>query len=106
MIFTAALQQIDRSARKPPLFHARPYAILVEMMRKQSRVPEIVADAAYTIINQPSAKFSGNFCIDDQVLAHQGLYNLDRYAATPGTKSGELQEGTNAWHYDKLSSWF
>jgi citronellol/citronellal dehydrogenase len=61
-------------------------------MRKQSRVPEIVADAAYVIINQPSTKFSGNFCIDDQVLAHQGLHNLDRYAATPG--STEFQEGS------------
>lgn len=60
-------------------------------MRQQSRVPEIVADAAYVIINQPSTEFSGNFCIDDQVLAHQRLHNLDRYAATPG--STEFQEG-------------
>lgn len=66
---------------------------VVEMMRKQSRAPEIVADAAYVIINQPSIKFSGNFCIDDQILAHQGLVNLDRYAATPG--STEFQEGKN-----------
>lgn len=54
-------------------------------MRRQSRLPEIVADAAYTILSQPSGQFTGNFCIDDQILAHQGLRNLDRYAATPGS---------------------
>jgi len=54
-------------------------------MRQNSRVPEIVADAAYVIINQPSRKYSGNFCIDEQILKSQRIENLDRYACTPGT---------------------
>lgn len=55
------------------------------MMRQNSRVPEIVADAAYVIINQPSPQYSGNFCIDEQILTSQGIKNLGRYACTPGT---------------------
>jgi citronellol/citronellal dehydrogenase len=50
------------------------------------RTPEILADSAYIIFNRNSRRFSGNFCIDEDVLASEGITNLDRYAFVPGAK--------------------
>ena len=49
------------------------------------RKPEILADAAAIILNKPSSE-SGNFYIDDEVLASVGITDLDKYAVVPGTK--------------------
>jgi citronellol/citronellal dehydrogenase len=49
-----------------------------------SRKPEIMADAAYAILTRPSREFTGNFCIDEEVLRADGITDLDRYAVTPG----------------------
>ena len=49
------------------------------------RKPEILADAAYEILNRPSSECSGNFFIDDEVLASIGVTDLDRYSVVPGT---------------------
>ena len=49
------------------------------------RKPEILADAAYEILNRPSAECTGNFFVDDEVLAEAGVTNLDKYAVVPGT---------------------
>lgn len=54
-----------------------------EMMRR-SRTPEIMADAAYIILTRPSREFTGQFCIDDEVLASEGITDLERYAVEPG----------------------
>jgi len=51
----------------------------------RSRRPEIMADAAYFIITQPSREFTGNQCIDDRVLAAAGINDLRRYRVAPGT---------------------
>jgi len=53
-----------------------------EMMR-HSRKPEIMADAAYAIVTRPSREFSGNFCIDDDVLEAEGVTDLSAYAVDP-----------------------
>ena len=37
------------------------------IMLLKSRTPQIMADAAYTILCQPTS-FTGNFCIDDELL--------------------------------------
>jgi len=50
------------------------------------RKPEIMADAAYLVLTGPSSA-SGNFYIDDAVLAEHGVTDLDRYAVTPGNKN-------------------
>jgi citronellol/citronellal dehydrogenase len=55
-------------------------------MMKRSRKPEIMADAAYAIFNRPSRHCSGNFFIDDEVLAAEGVTDFDRYAVTPGVE--------------------
>lgn len=50
------------------------------------RKPEILADAAYAILNRPSRQCTGNFFIDDEVLASEGVTDLDKYSVVPGTK--------------------
>ena len=47
------------------------------------RTPEIMADAAYCILSAAGGA-TGNFYIDDEVLAAHGVTELDRYAVTPG----------------------
>lgn len=51
---------------------------------KSCRRPEIVADAAHAILTRDSRCCSGNFYIDDEVLASAGVTDLDRYAVEPG----------------------
>ncbi len=50
------------------------------------RKPEILADAAYFILTSPSSR-SGNFFIDDTLLAEHGITDLDKYAVKPGTRN-------------------
>jgi citronellol/citronellal dehydrogenase len=52
---------------------------------KRCRKPEIMADAAYAIFNRPAKTCTGNFFIDDEVLAAEGVTNFDKYAVSPGT---------------------
>jgi citronellol/citronellal dehydrogenase len=49
------------------------------------RKPEILSDAAYFILTSPSTN-TGNFFIDDELLAAHGVTDLDKYAVKPGTK--------------------
>jgi citronellol/citronellal dehydrogenase len=50
------------------------------------RTPEIISDSAYIILNRSSKECTGNFFIDDEVLASEGITDLDKYAVVPGTK--------------------
>lgn len=54
-----------------------------EDMMLGSRTPDIMADAAYAIITKPSREFTGQFCIDDSVLAADGVTDFDRYRVDP-----------------------
>ena len=49
------------------------------------RTPEILADAAYIILNRPSEECSGNFFVDEEVLASVGITDLEKYSVVPGT---------------------
>ncbi|HSN33533.1 MAG TPA: NAD(P)-dependent oxidoreductase [Ideonella sp.] len=49
------------------------------------RKPEILADAAWWILTSDARTTSGEFFIDDAVLAEHGVTDLDRYSVTPGT---------------------
>ncbi|MGA7157249.1 MAG: NAD(P)-dependent oxidoreductase [Acidobacteriaceae bacterium] len=51
---------------------------------ERGRKPEIVADAAHWILTQNSRETTGNFFIDDEVLARAGVTDLSGYAMTPG----------------------
>ena len=50
---------------------------------KVSRTPEIMADAAYVIFTKDSKEFTGNFCIDDNLLAENGVDDFSKYAEVP-----------------------
>ncbi len=50
-----------------------------EEMMRQSRRPEIVAEAAYRIFAKPARSFSGQFLIDDTFLAAEGVTDFERY---------------------------
>jgi len=54
-----------------------------EEIVKRSRKPDIIADAAHLILTRPSREFTGNFCIDDEVLASAGITDLTAYAVDP-----------------------
>ncbi|XP_055355665.1 hydroxysteroid dehydrogenase-like protein 2 [Paramacrobiotus metropolitanus] len=61
----------------------------MEMMTgddKRCRKPEIVADAFYAIVTKNSREFTGNFCIDEKVLAGVGVTDLDQYAVDKSQK--------------------
>ena len=49
------------------------------------RTPEILADAAYVILNRESKDCTGNFFVDDEVLASVGITDLEKYSVVPGT---------------------
>ncbi|MCO5233790.1 MAG: NAD(P)-dependent oxidoreductase [Chitinophagales bacterium] len=53
-------------------------------MVNMSRKPEILADAAYYILSRSAKDCSGNFFVDDELLASEGIHDLDKYAVTPG----------------------
>jgi citronellol/citronellal dehydrogenase len=53
---------------------------------KKGRKPDIMADAAYVILTRDPRGCTGNFFIDDEVLASAGVKDLDQYAVTPGNK--------------------
>lgn len=45
-----------------------------------------MADAAWHILTRPSRSTTGNFFLDDEVLAQAGITDLSRYAVKPGAK--------------------
>jgi citronellol/citronellal dehydrogenase len=54
-----------------------------EEMAKASRKPEIMADAAYTILTRSSRACTGNFFIDEDVLREAGVTDFSPYAVDP-----------------------
>ncbi len=53
---------------------------------KLCRKPEILADAAYFILTSDAKTTSGNFFIDDALLAEHGVTDFEPYSVTPGTQ--------------------
>ncbi len=49
------------------------------------RTPQILADAAHIILNRDSKECTGNFFVDDVLLASEGITDLEKYSVTPGT---------------------
>ena len=50
------------------------------------RTPEIMADAAYLVLTSDAATSTGNFYIDDEVLAKAGITDLAKYSVVPGSR--------------------
>lgn len=57
-----------------------------EFLIQRSRKPEIVADAAYYILQKPSDHCTGNFFIDEAVLRNEGITDFGKYAVNPEQK--------------------
>jgi citronellol/citronellal dehydrogenase len=54
-----------------------------DFLVQRSRTPEIVADAAYYILKRNSGDCTGNFFIDEEVLASEGVNDLSKYSVNP-----------------------
>jgi citronellol/citronellal dehydrogenase len=50
---------------------------------RQSRKPEIMAEAAYAVFSRPSTELTGRFLIDDNFLAENGVADFDQYRVDP-----------------------
>lgn len=50
-----------------------------DSMAKMSRVPQIMADAAYVVLNQDASKYTGQFIIDEFILAETGTTDFAQY---------------------------
>lgn len=51
-----------------------------DAMAKMSRLPAIMADAAYAVLSKPSAEFTGQFVIDEFILAESGVTDFKKYS--------------------------
>ena len=60
---------------------------------KTCRKPEIMADAAYAVMTKPSRELTGQFLVDDDVLAKEGITDLTPYACAPG-EGREREDGS------------
>ncbi len=69
IIATAALAMLGESEGK--------------VSARNGRTPEIVADAAHVILTRDGKTTTGNFFIDDEVLASAGVTDLSGYAVDP-----------------------
>ena len=57
-----------------------------DFLMQRSRKPEIVAEAAYYILQRPSFECTGNFFIDEDVLKAEGFTDFTEYAVNPEQK--------------------
>jgi citronellol/citronellal dehydrogenase len=53
---------------------------------RQSRKPEVMADAAHVIFNRNSREYTGHFAIDEDVLREAGVTDLSAYSVVPGAE--------------------
>lgn len=72
VIQTAALRLVDAGGHLP------------------GREPEIMADAAYWVLTQPSHLCTGNFFIDEDVLRAQGVSDFSKYTTETGPLMPDL----------------
>ena len=54
-----------------------------DTMMRQSRKPEIMADAAHAIFEKPARELTGQFLIDDTFLYGEGVRDFDQYRVDP-----------------------
>merc|ERR1711976_196348 len=64
------------------------YTAAMEMLgggsgiKSQCRTPDIMADAAFAILTRDSRSFTGNFCVDDDILKEEGITDFTKYNCT------------------------
>jgi citronellol/citronellal dehydrogenase len=58
---------------------------------ERSRIPEIVADAAYEILTRTALAYSGHFVTDEDILREAGIHDFSNYSVVPdGELMGDL----------------
>jgi citronellol/citronellal dehydrogenase len=57
-----------------------------DALAKMSRTPQILADAAFHIFSKPSDSCTGHWFIDEEVLAAEGIADLENYSVVRGAK--------------------
>ena len=57
-----------------------------DMLMNMSRTPEIIADAAFSILFRNSESCTGNTFIDEDVLVAEGITDLGKYSVVPGAQ--------------------
>ena len=57
-----------------------------EALAKMSRTVDIIADAAFFILSKEKLAYTGKTFIDEDVLAAEGITNLEKYSVVPGGK--------------------
>ncbi|XP_071811365.1 hydroxysteroid dehydrogenase-like protein 2 isoform X1 [Apostichopus japonicus] len=66
------------------------YTAAMEMLggggeiKKSCRTADICSDSAYAIITKNSRSFTGNFCVDEDILRKEGVTDFTKYACEPG----------------------
>jgi citronellol/citronellal dehydrogenase len=58
-------------------------------LRRRVRKPEIMADAACLILTARSREFTGQFCVDEQLLRDAGITDFSAYRE-PDVREDEL----------------
>lgn len=57
-----------------------------EALINMSRTPDILADAAYYILKRSAGECTGNSFIDEDVLASEGINDLEKYSVVKGAE--------------------
>jgi citronellol/citronellal dehydrogenase len=57
-----------------------------QVLANMSRTVDIIADAVYYVLRQPSGECTGNLFVDEQVLAKEGVTDLSKYSVVPGAQ--------------------
>ncbi len=57
-----------------------------ETLANMSRTTDILADAAYFILCKTNLEYTGNTFIDEEVLAKEGITDLEKYSVVAGAK--------------------
>ncbi len=57
--------------------------------RRRCRLPSILADAAHAILTRDARTFTGQYCLDDEVLREEGITDFAGYRH-PGVSEDEL----------------
>jgi citronellol/citronellal dehydrogenase len=55
-----------------------------QALANMSRTPDVIADAAHYMLQQPAATFTGHTYMDEEVLAMAGITDLEKYSVVPG----------------------
>lgn len=74
-------------------------------VKNQCRKPDIIADAAYSILCKDSKQATGYFYIDEHLLKQEGITDFSPYLYSPGDQPMPdfFMEGTDSVHFSQYT---